>query len=118
LDDSRAAPLFRRLIGVDFDSLPPAVRALHDGRAERILEGSCDVERGTSLLARLLAALTALPAAGRAVPLKVVIHADTNGETWTRIFRGRRMQSSAPSYGHSRACVPSGCPCRWRGFAA
>lgn len=98
-DESRTAPLFRRLIGVDFDSLPHAVRALHDGRAERLLDGRCDVERGTSLLSRLLANLTALPAAGRDVPLAVVIRADAGGETWTRTFRGRRMRSTLRARG-------------------
>jgi hypothetical protein len=86
-------------LGADFDTLPPAVRSLHDGRAERVAHGRCDVERGTSLLARFLAALTALPAAGRDVPVQVVIRSEGGGDTWTRTFRGRRMHSTLRARG-------------------
>jgi uncharacterized protein DUF4166 len=75
------------------------VRAVHDGRDEHVLDGVCDVERGTSLLSRFLAALTALPAAGRAVPLRVSIRADPEGETWTRTTAGRPMKSSLRARG-------------------
>jgi hypothetical protein len=92
--DSRTASLFRRLLGAAFDSLPHPVQLLHEGRAELIASGRCDVERGSSLLSRLLAALTALPAEGRDVPVTVVIRADAERETWTRAFRGQRMCST------------------------
>jgi hypothetical protein len=92
--ESRTASLFRRLLGAAFDSLPHPVQLLHEGRAQLIASGRCDVERGSSLLSRLLAALTALPAEGRDVPVTVVIRADAERETWTRAFRGQRMGST------------------------
>lgn len=97
--NDRRGGLFRHLLGIEFDSLPSAVRQVHDGRAERVLRGRCDVERGTSPLSRLLAALTSLPAAGRDVPLTVTILSDANGETWTRAFGERRMRSSLRARG-------------------
>ncbi len=88
------SPLFRRILGAAFDTLPPAIRSVHDGRAEHVLAGRCRVERGRSLLSRCMAAAARLPPAGDDMPLRVVIRADRGAETWTRHFGSRRMHSS------------------------
>jgi hypothetical protein len=87
------------LLGADFDSLPPAVRALHESRGDRILSGRCDVERGGTFLSRALATLARLPAAGRDVPVTVAIRCAAGRETWTRTFGGRNMRSQLRARG-------------------
>ena len=85
-------PLFRRVIGPDFEALPAPIRAVHGGEA-KTYSGTCEVVRGTGLLSRVAAAIASLPAAGANVPLKVTIDVDSRGETWNRIFDGRNMRS-------------------------
>jgi hypothetical protein len=86
--------LFARLIGPAFERLPAVVRRVHDGRAERVALGRCDIERGRGAIASLMARATALPAAGRGVPVHVTIRSDAHAETWTREFDGVPMRST------------------------
>ena len=80
-------PLYRRLLGPTFDALPPRVRELHDLTAPATWRGRADVERGTSLVARLMAIMLSLPPTGRDQPLAVTFAPDSRGrETWTRTF--------------------------------
>lgn len=85
-------PLFPKLLGADFDALPPAVRALHlhEGTAE--YRGEVVVDRGHHPLARLCAWATRLPPAG-AGPVRVVITASAGREAWVRYIGGRAMPS-------------------------
>ena len=48
------APLYRRVIGVEFDQLPEIVRRLHTPGQACIWEGRADVVRGNSPLAGFL----------------------------------------------------------------
>lgn len=84
--------LFPRLIP-GFDDLPAAVRAAHGAESESRFAGRCDIERGTSVLSRLLAAAASLPRAGRDIPVRVSIRRDGEREFWTREFEGRPMRS-------------------------
>lgn len=86
-------PLYRRIIGAKFDDLPARVRDLHDVRVRSQWRGHADVERGTSLLARLAAPLAALPHSARAVPLTVTLTPDDAGEVWHRDFGGHIFQT-------------------------
>jgi len=85
--------VFRALVGDSFEVLPPAVRAVHDSSRERAFTGRCDIDRGRSLMARVIGAATRLPRAGRDVPVRVTIRRDAHFETWTREFAGRSMRS-------------------------
>jgi hypothetical protein len=79
-------PLYRRLLGERFESLPPRVRELHDLAFASVWTGRADVERGTSLLSRIVATLFGLPPAGRDQPLEVTFMPDGGTELWTRRF--------------------------------
>ncbi len=85
-------PLFQRVLGSGFESLPPAVRRLHLAAGYRRYRGQVEVARGTNLLARLFAWATHLPPAGRGV---AEVEIDTLGgqEKWTRHMGGRPMPS-------------------------
>jgi hypothetical protein len=85
--------VFRALVGDSFEALPPAIRAIHDSSRERAFTGRCDIDRGLSLIARVIGAVTRMPRAGRDVPIRVTILRTTACETWTREFAGHRMRS-------------------------
>lgn len=85
------APLYRRMLGSTFETLPEPVRALHDRNGR--WRGLAEVSRGTGLLARLVAAIIGFPKPGAAVPVQVVLAAEGDGERWTRNFAGRRFSS-------------------------
>ncbi len=79
-------PLYRRVLGPDFDHLPPLVRALHDVREKSTWIGRADVERGTSILCRIIAALAGLPPTGAEQPLAVTFTPENGSEIWHRAF--------------------------------
>jgi hypothetical protein len=81
-----SVPLYRRLLGPVFDALPSRVRELHDLEGWSVWEGRAKVERGSSPLARLAAALTSLPPPGDDQPLRVTFRAIGDKEIWVRQF--------------------------------
>jgi hypothetical protein len=91
--DASGGPLFRRLLGADFDALPAPIRFIHGGAPRRRFAGRCRVERGTSVLSRILGVLASLPAAGADVSLHVTVEAGHSRETWKREFDGKALRS-------------------------
>ena len=87
-----AAPLFPRVLGPDFDTLPPAVKRLHLAPGAGRWQGEVVVERGRHPLARLFAWVTHLPPAD-AGPVVVEIDAVDGRERWVRRIGGRAMPS-------------------------
>lgn len=84
--------LYPRVLGDAFERLPPAVRRLHGSSGGIAASGLCRVERGANPLARLIAGLFGLPAAGEG-SVRVRIEVAGSGERWTRDFGGRRTIS-------------------------
>jgi hypothetical protein len=64
-DDNPPAemPLYQRILGAAWDSLPGETRAMHAGQVTTVAQGRASVERGGSPLARLAAFLVGFPAA-------------------------------------------------------
>lgn len=87
-----STPLFRRVLGAEFESLPPAVKALHTATGHRRYRGQVEVVRGANPLARLFAWATHLPPAGQG---EVEVEIDISGEEekWTRHIGGHAMPS-------------------------
>ena len=85
--------LYARVLGRRFELLPEQVRALHRTSTASLWRGVADVDRGTSLLARIAAAIAGLPRPGRGVPLTVSFAPAGRGETWSRDFGGRIFRS-------------------------
>lgn len=79
-------PLYRRLLGERFETLPARVRDLHDVTGKAVWAGRADVERGRSPPNRLVATLFGLPPAGRDQALRVTFEAVGGKEIWTRTF--------------------------------
>jgi hypothetical protein len=89
-DAEERGPLYPRLLGAAFESLPEEVRAIH--QATRA-EGRATVERGHGLLARLAAILVGFPATATDVPVIVRFDAAGDSEIWTRTFGGETFFS-------------------------
>jgi hypothetical protein len=84
-------PLYRRVLGAAWDTLPDEVRAMHDG--VKSARGVASVERGGNFLARMVAATFRLPEAGTDMPVSVKFEIENGCETWRRNFAGREFVS-------------------------
>ncbi len=88
------SPLYRRLLGDAWNSLPPPLQAMHDLDAELTADGVAVVERGTSLPARLIAFVMGFPPAGKDIPVTVSFRAREGRERWHRTFAGHSFAST------------------------
>jgi hypothetical protein len=98
---------YQRLLGPRFASLPAPIRQMHDwyqgGRSAGLrAEGKANIERGTSLLSRLIARVVGFPQAGQDVPVQVKFENNPEGEVWTRSFAGKSF-FSVQSLGQGRS---------------
>jgi Domain of unknown function (DUF4166)/Saccharopine dehydrogenase NADP binding domain len=85
-------PLYRRVMGADFDALPPIVKKMHNIVGNAGALGSARVTRGTSTIASLICAIMGFPPAGDS-PLHVTFDEHLGRETWTRDFNGKCFKS-------------------------
>jgi hypothetical protein len=92
-DAAPEGPLYQRVLGAAWDSLPPSLRAMHSVDRAATASGRADVRRGKSMLARLVAALIRFPAAATNVPVEVRFEVRNGRETWTRRFAHRTFRS-------------------------
>jgi hypothetical protein len=92
--ETNVLPLYRRLLGEAYASLPAPIQAMHDLKGAMAAEGTATVTRGTGVLARLMAAVIGFPRAGDNVPVRVDFGVDNGRERWTRTFAGRSFHST------------------------
>ena len=86
--------VFQRVLGAAFASLPEPVQSLHRGSAGRHrFLGRASVQRGSGLIAKLIANVIGFPAATDDVPVRVTIDRTEEEETWTRDFGGKTFRS-------------------------
>ncbi|MBN8630371.1 MAG: DUF4166 domain-containing protein [Rhodobacterales bacterium] len=86
-------PIFPRVLGPVFATLPEAVRATHLTAGLSRWQGRASVTRGTGLWSRFLATLFRFPPATDDTEVEVTKTATSDGETWTRRFGTRRFRS-------------------------
>ncbi|MGY6645327.1 MAG: DUF4166 domain-containing protein [Salinarimonas sp.] len=95
--DMPEIPLFRRILGADFEALPPPLQAIHRSADRTIWEGRAEVTRGTGLWPRLIARIFGFPKAGADIPVtvrKLVTGEGAQaGEIWLRRFGESRFRS-------------------------
>jgi hypothetical protein len=97
-----AMPLFERLLGDAWHTLPDAIRRLHTFSSESEVSGECVIERGPGWLANCIASLFGLPAAGHDVPVSVRFLSENGRERWIRTF-GRHVFASTMLPGQGRS---------------
>ncbi len=86
-------PIFPRILGPAFATLPETVRATHQTAGITRWQGRSSVTRGTGLWSRFLATLFRFPPASEDTPVEVIKAATAKGETWTRRFGARSFRS-------------------------
>jgi uncharacterized protein YbjT (DUF2867 family) len=84
--------LYARIMGPDFDALPPLVRAIHDLHGDAGAAGEGRVARGRNPFARLMAWVARFPPAGT-YALHVAFAERDGKERWTRDFGGHVFSS-------------------------
>ena len=94
--------LYTRLLGAAWQNLPAEIRDMHDLDNAASAEGRASAQRGTGLLARLMAAVIGFPRATADTPVSVQFNAVGEAETWTRTF-GSESFSSRQFAGRGRS---------------
>jgi hypothetical protein len=91
--DDHSEPVFRRVLGADFERLPPSVRHAHDHGKIR-LAGQADVTTYLGAIGKAVCWIIGLPATGTDVPASVDFMSGGDGTVhWHRDFAGRRYES-------------------------
>jgi len=86
--------LFQKALQRDWNLLAPAIKATHLVDDELFLQGQSSVERGKSLIARLVAFIFRFPVEAKQVDVSVLKRRIENGEVWIRNFAGQNFQST------------------------
>lgn len=86
-------PLYRRILGDAYASLPQPIQAMHDLRRDFTVAGVASVERGAGVLSRLAAWIIGFPPAGEKVPVTVSFGIGGGRERWLRTFASRAFAS-------------------------
>jgi hypothetical protein len=94
LNMNASSRLYQKLLGGSWPDLDLALRRLHDSGETVRAVGVFRVRNGSGRLARALARLARLPAAGDAVDVRLQVTARKDGEEWRRTFAGRPLVSS------------------------
>lgn len=81
-------PLYESLLGTAWTGLAPVVRRLHGGEGRA--HGRFRVRRG-GVIARAIAALLRMPAAGEGVAVTLAVGGEPETERWTRSFAGQPL---------------------------
>ena len=98
----RALPLYARILGTAWETLPAAIRQMHDVGDAHTARGRASVERGGGALVRLAAAIIGFPKASADTSVSVQFTAAGGEETWARTF-GEESFSSIQYAGRGRS---------------
>lgn len=91
---------YARALGDRRTRLPSAVRRFHCSGCDVTAAGSATVVAAPTRAGRMLARAFGLPPAGRAVPLRITIRREPDGETWERAFGAHRLVTrQMPTWG-------------------
>jgi len=92
--DTYPEAVFRRVLGADFDRLPPSLRHAHDNKTVR-LTGQADVRTYLGAFGAAICWMVGLPRQGAGVPTCVVFTPGAGGTVhWHRDFDGREYTSN------------------------
>ena len=92
-----AIPLFARVLGAGFETLPEAIQVSHQTTDISHWQGRASVQRGASLWSRVLACLFGFPPESMDVAVEVTKTVTAKGETWQRRFGSSTFRSHLAS---------------------
>lgn len=87
-------PLYRRVLGRDYDRLPVEIQAMHEVTGPTVAHGVAEVTAGPHPMARLVRLMLGMPGSARDIPLTVTFRPRGGGEIWIRDFDGHRFRST------------------------
>jgi hypothetical protein len=90
---AQSSPLYRRILGAAYETLPEPVRRLHDLEGESVAEGRATIGRGDGWIVRRIATTFGFPPAGDDVPVTVEFRRENGREVWRRNFGGQVFSS-------------------------
>lgn len=97
-ETTHPVPVYRQVLGDEFEKLPAPVRAMHDFIGDSAAVGTGAVKRGTSPFARLLGWLMRFPPAGD-YDVHVGFTDRGDAERWTRRFGSHQFHSELSADG-------------------
>jgi len=78
--------LYRRVMGEEFDRLPPILRQFHGSLTGGSVSGSVRVFRGGGVIGRRFGGLAGWPESGESVPIRLEVRVEGGKERWVRWF--------------------------------
>ncbi len=94
--------LLRAALGADWDLLPALVQQVHTLSDVQTLTGRAAVQRGTNIIARLVAWIFRLPPATPDTVVIVTMTPTSRGESWSRQFGPRKFRTQLTPVGQGR----------------
>jgi hypothetical protein len=92
--DAHPEAVFRRVLGADFERLPPSLQHAHDNMKVR-LTGHADVETYLGTIGKAVCWMLGLPRSGRGILTRVDFTPGIDGTVqWSRDFAGRHYKSN------------------------
>ena len=86
-------PIYQHILGSAFGALPQSVQDLHGGMGVRGWSGHASVQRGPSIIAKVICAVISFPEPAARIPVSVTFAPEGRGERWTRDFGGKVFTS-------------------------
>jgi Domain of unknown function (DUF4166) len=86
-------PLYRRVLGDRFDTLPEVLKRFHGASGKSHARGTFRVKRRSGYLHNLVATLMGMPRAGENVPVHLEVVVEDDREIWLRHFPGQTLKS-------------------------
>lgn len=99
--DERYLPLYERILGSSYKSLPYVIQKMHRPGSKFCVRGRADVARGANRISNVIARLIGFPQEGANIPVSVLFNAVDGKEVWTRTF-GEQSFSSVQFEGQGR----------------
>ena len=79
-----APPVFRQVLGADYETLPPALQNGHDVTNFKTMTGRVDITRGKNLLTNLMANIIGFAKTQKSAPISITMDVRGHSEIWTR----------------------------------
>ena len=90
---SAATPLYARLVGDRWRSVPQAIDRAHQASPAISGHGCLTIRHGLNPIASVIARMMKLPPAGDKIDTTLLVSASGDGEHWTRNFGGRVLRT-------------------------